>query len=148
MTPAPPFTSFKTVEDYIDHLKKEKVKTIVVLLTSLEEFGLIRTYKKAGLNVIHFPITDFSIPDDMKELSATLHQIRKSLKKHNVAMHCYGGNGRTGLVVASMLVQMGVAAQKAISFVRKYRPEAIETSQQERFISSFEFFTQFVEKKV
>lgn len=144
MTPKPPFAEFKTVEEYMMSLYSEGVETIVVFLESREEAGLLKQYKEAGFNVIHFPIRDFNTPHDMGELSRVLHEIRKALAKHSVAMHCFGGNGRTGLVVASMFVQMGLGAKKAIEKVRSVRPEAIETPSQEKFIHDFEFFERFV----
>jgi len=144
MTPKPPFGNFKTVEDYLRSLYSEGVETIVVFLEKHEENGLIQQYEKLGFNVIHFPIKDFSTPNSMEHLSEVVHEIRRELTKHSVAMHCFGGNGRTGLVAASILVQMGMRAEKAINFVRKYRPEAIETDSQEKFIHDFEFFERFV----
>lgn len=144
LTPRPPFANFMSVEDYLMSIYSEGVETIVVFLQHNEERGLIDEYKRAGFKVIHFPMRDFSIPDNMYELSDTLHQIRKELKSNGVAMHCFGGNGRTGTVAASLLVQMGMDPQKAIDFIRKYRPEAIETSAQEKFVHDFYFFEKFV----
>jgi len=139
MTPKPlGFGRDSTIQDYMSNLKDKNVKTIIVLLESHEERGLIKNYEDNGFEVIHFPIKDFNVPKDMGDLSRVLHVIRNRLARHSVAMHCFGGNGRTGLVAASMLVQMGLESEKAIRTIRKYRPEAIETKDQEQFIYEYE----------
>ena len=51
-----------------------------------------------------------------------------------VLVHCRGGLGRTGTVVAQMLIEQGVAADRAIAMVRNARPGAIETSSQTGYL--------------
>lgn len=51
-----------------------------------------------------------------------------------VVVHCRGGLGRTGLVVARLLVELGLEPEEAISQVRAVRPGAVETWEQEEYI--------------
>lgn len=51
-----------------------------------------------------------------------------------VVVHCRGGLGRTGLVVARLLVELGLEPEEAISRVRTVRPGAVETWEQEEYI--------------
>lgn len=51
-----------------------------------------------------------------------------------VVVHCRGGLGRTGLVVARLLVELGLDPEEAISQVRAVRPGAVETWEQEEYI--------------
>lgn len=125
---------FRDDDEYIMHFLKEGVGTIVLML---EERSLIKWYENWGLNVIHIPIRDFSIPKDLGSFDRSIHLVRKQLNRHSVLFHCMGGNGRTGLVVASMFAQMGMEPDKAIKMVRKYRKEAIETKEQEDFIFDY-----------
>lgn len=136
MAPCPWFSSdiFQIEDDYYLHFLKNGVHTVVMML---EDRKLVPTYKNWGFDVIHIPIRDFSIPKDVVSFDEKLHEVRRALKKHSVLFHCMGGNGRTGLVVASMFVQMGMDPDKAIDFVRKHRPEAIETREQEEFIREY-----------
>jgi protein-tyrosine phosphatase len=53
-----------------------------------------------------------------------------------IAIHCRAGLGRSGLVAASLLVRRGVMPANAIQTVRNCRPRAIETADQEAFITS------------
>ena len=53
-------------------------------------------------------------------------------------MHCRGGLGRTGIVAASLLIGFGIGPRDAIVAVRKARPGAIETLQQERYVLGLE----------
>jgi hypothetical protein len=51
---------------------------------------------------------------------------------------CLGGRGRTGTVLACMAVLAGVPQAKAVAWVRaSYRPEAVETTDQEGWVGWF-----------
>lgn len=52
----------------------------------------------------------------------------------DVLIHCRGGLGRAGIIVARLLVEFGTPPEKAILAVRDVRPGAIETCQQEEFV--------------
>jgi protein-tyrosine phosphatase family protein len=55
-----------------------------------------------------------------------------------IEVGCLGGCGRTGTVLACMGVLAGVPAPDAVAWVRAaYRPEAVETSQQEEWVQWF-----------
>jgi ADP-ribosyl-[dinitrogen reductase] hydrolase len=53
-----------------------------------------------------------------------------------VLVHCRAGLGRTGLVAASLLVELGAEPQAAIDAVRASRPNTIETPAQEAYVRS------------
>lgn len=149
MTPKPPFAEFKTVWDYVEYLKSRGVKTLITFLTDQElkysNAPLVAIYEME-FDFIQFPIRDFSTPDDMYDFHKTIYDVRRALKKHSVAAHCFGGNGRTGLFVAGLFIQMGMEAQEAIDFVRSYRPEAIENKDQEDYLHEYELFVNLMEK--
>jgi protein-tyrosine phosphatase len=55
-----------------------------------------------------------------------------------VEVGCLGGSGRTGTVLACMAVLSGVPPEEAVAWVRaSYRPEAVETSDQEAWVRWF-----------
>lgn len=55
-----------------------------------------------------------------------------------MSVHCLGGNGRTGTLLACFLIhECGYQASKAIEEVRKTRPKGMERPSQERFVVDF-----------
>ena len=87
--------------------------------------------------VVDWP--DFGLPTDGARAAA---QIRDAFSRARsgqvVEIGCAGGLGRTGTVLACMAVLAGVPEAGAVSWVRQnYRAGAIETADQERWISWF-----------
>ena len=54
-----------------------------------------------------------------------------------VVVHCKGGLGRSGLVVASGLTTLGYSAEASLAIVRQTRPGSVETQKQEAFVAQF-----------
>lgn len=55
-----------------------------------------------------------------------------------VEVACWGGVGRTGTALACLAILDGVPAAEAVAFVREqYRPRAVETPWQRRFVTQF-----------
>lgn len=82
----------------------------------------------------HLPIRDVSVPDMRFEQQwrAQGEKLRDLLRSgFDVLVHCKGGLGRAGTVAARLLVELGVAPEKAIAQVRAARTGAIEIMAQE-----------------
>jgi Protein-tyrosine phosphatase len=82
---------------------------------------------------------DFGLPED-PELAA--QQIAEAFGRAGrdglVEVGCLGGSGRTGTVLACMAVLAGVPPAQAVAWVRaSYRPEAVETADQEAWVQWF-----------
>lgn len=86
-----------------------------------------------GLRGIHFPIPDmgFPVPQPTAALCAELVAASESAP---ILIHCKGGMGRTGLVLACCLVTLGRTAEEAVLGVRTVHPGYIQTGAQERFV--------------
>jgi len=56
------------------------------------------------------------------------------LDGQSIVVHCRGGLGRTGMVAARLLVELGEKPVTALQRVRAARPGAVETVEQEEYV--------------
>ena len=81
---------------------------------------------------------DFRLPADPAELRTVLLEVWERAAGERVELACHGGTGRTGTALACLAVLDGVPPAEAVAFVRRhYRPRAVETPGQRRFVASF-----------
>lgn len=85
---------------------------------------------------INYNIYDMSVPDDVDTFKDLLHTIAQRLKDgKKVHAGCIGGHGRTGLFFAA-LVATYMNVECPIAYVRSnYCNHAVETSEQEYWLS-------------
>ncbi len=80
-----------------------------------------------GIGWRHFPIRDFDAPEAMSgwaELATELHRTLDG--GGGVLAHCYGGQGRSGMVLMRLMVERGEAPEAALARLRAVRPGAVE----------------------
>ncbi len=115
----------------------------VVTLIEEQDFSLLKVPKLgeavegAGMQWHHLPIPDVSVPGDLFENLWVYsgHRLRQMLASgRKVLLHCRGGLGRSGMIAARLLVEMGENPADAMRRVRAARPGAIETWRQERYV--------------
>ena len=82
---------------------------------------------------------DFGLPDAPEVAARQITDaFGRAQRGELVEVGCLGGSGRTGTVLACMAVLAGVEPSEAVTWVRRnYRPEAVETSAQERWVAWF-----------
>lgn len=88
---------------------------------------------------LHLPIRDMGVPDAEFERSWTQHSNGLGFLLNNgfnILIHCKGGLGRSGMIAARLLVELGWSPGDAIAAVRRVRPRAIETKAQEAHVHS------------
>jgi Swiss Army Knife protein, DSP-PTPase phosphatase domain len=115
----------------------------VVTLLEPRELTLLRV-ECLGKEVVrrsmfwfHLPVVDASIPDERFEHRWIVagEELRSLLGRGlDVLVHCRGGLGRAGTIAARLLIELGMEPTNAIATVRRVRPGAIETSDQEKFL--------------
>ena len=95
---------------------------------------------RRALHWRHWPIVDFQAPDPaFEELWA---REAGDVCAHlagggRVIVHCRGGRGRSGLVAARLLIELGVRNEEAFAAVRAVEPLAMETAVQEDHVRGF-----------
>jgi len=82
---------------------------------------------------------DFGTPrDDAAAAAAIEHAYLRAKAGHRVEVACGGGTGRTGTVLACMAILARHPAADALTWTRQnYRPRAVETAGQRRWIQWF-----------
>ena len=141
----------RDINEDLQVIKKWGATTVVSLIEDYE-FAMLhveslgRDIGALGMDWIHLPIVDVSIPDNRFETrwdsyGPKLHARLDAGER--ILVHCRGGIGRTGLVAGLVLVERGVNPKSAIERVRKARPGAIETILQEKYVMAHcEYFDQ------
>src|SRR5260370_42319106 len=74
------------------------------------------TVERAGMEWHHLPIRDVSIPNEHFENLWVYsgHRLRGALAAgRKVLVHCRGGLGRSGMIAAGLLVEMGEEPKEA-----------------------------------
>jgi len=117
--------------------------TGVVTLNEVEELydlgleNLGEELQSAGFWWRQLPIVDMNVPSASFEEAWRVEgqQINSSLAAgERIVIHCLAGLGRTGMIAARLLVDMGVPPETAIVDVRRVRPRAIQTNAQEDYV--------------
>lgn len=134
------------VRVFIQRIHEHRVRTIVVLLPAHElrelygDVDLLEMYRSDGLDVIHFPLENFSIPEKMERFHRCISSIEEKLRQGNVMIHCMAGCGRTGMMAAGVLVKLGWNAAEAIERVRRSRPGSMDVLKQILFLRGYQRF--------
>jgi protein-tyrosine phosphatase/predicted NAD-dependent protein-ADP-ribosyltransferase YbiA (DUF1768 family) len=119
------FGGYPTQEQVYD-LETKGVRWFVNLTNSDEKH--IRKYN-TKYGYIHYPIPDMYIPRDGAAFATFLTSVSKVIRKcsesgDKIFIHCKGGHGRSGVVVACLLIYMkNMNVYEALSSTRYYHSQ-------------------------
>lgn len=125
----------------VDDLEQLRHEGFGVLISLLDERAQSPRYtiaeaKRLGYARHNIPVKDFHPPraDQLKRFVELISALPTDAK---IVVHCEGGSGRTGTFAAAYWIAKGMPASDAIRHVRKARPHAVETPEQEASLREF-----------
>ena len=87
----------------------------------------------------HFPIDDFDVPEMQQVRDFCAWADARIAAGEPVAVHCFAGLGRTGLMIACWLVrEPGRTTERVLFDIRKFERGYVQTAEQEAFIAVWE----------
>ncbi|TDU28376.1 cyclin-dependent kinase inhibitor 3 (CDKN3) [Panacagrimonas perspica] len=132
------------LQDEMRGLAQAGLDTVVSLLTAPEirELDLVREAEHceaAGLQFLSFPIPDRGVPASAADLRAFVRSLADQVRAgRKLGIHCRAGIGRSGLVAACVLSDLGVATDALFPMLGKARRIAVpDTPEQEAWVRSF-----------
>ena len=108
---------------------------------------LLAPFKSVGVSYQRFPIRDVSVPESKELTSSILYAIDNMIRDEKIVyVHCWGGVGRTGLIVGCWLVRNGMDGKAALLKLRELWNEcpkssirkSPDTEEQEKYILNWE----------
>lgn len=118
----------RDLDDDLHALRDAGIRRLVCLEESatVPEGGLARS----GMTSEHSPIPDMRAPS-LAQVRAICLRIEEWLARgERVAVHCRGGLGRTGTVLASFFILRGATVPEALANVRRVEPRFVQSSEQ------------------
>jgi len=125
--------SLESYDDELAVLRQAGVRAIVSLLNNPSDAPV---YESAGFHFLCLPVPDGQPPIREQVYRFVSFMAEQRAAQRPVAVHCEGGLGRTGTMLAAYLIVHGETAEAAIRRIRAVEPGAIETVQQIQFLKN------------
>src|SRR5207245_7627296 len=107
----------------------------VIELAVGEDRILLTEDKDFGRSIARRHIDPLFRPGDPDVVAGRLHAWLA--ERRNVLIHCTGGLGRSGMIAARLMVELGEEPRLAMQRVRAARPGAIEAAAQEACVRAW-----------
>jgi protein-tyrosine phosphatase len=132
------------LRDDVDTWQRASVGTVVSLLEFHEVQRLQLEAQPAlcerfGIEFLHHPIVDHGLPDCADSLDELVHGLHDRLQQgKGVAIHCFAGIGRTGLVAGCLLHLLGVPGRDIFHVLSDSRGHTMpNTAAQAEWVEGF-----------
>ncbi|WP_186370564.1 ADP-ribosylglycohydrolase family protein [Enterobacter sp. DE0047] len=128
----------------LDFIKSWGASAVVSLMTDEElaslHVGALGTEVEArDMDWFQLPITDGTMPDETFERRWVYAGLRlRTLLREGkcILVHCRSGLGRTGLISARLLIELGMSAEESIAAVNEARPGSLESTVQKQYLNA------------
>lgn len=122
-------------DDDLKYLVDRGIRSVVCLLNIPSDETI---YKKNNIEFLCSPIKDY-MPPSFEQMKVIWSFINNSPKL--LAVHCEGGIGRTGTILAAYLIMNGMSFDNAVTLIRSKEPSAIESLEQMKFLKDLEGYS-------
>lgn len=133
------------LDDEIAGLRSQGIHIVASLLTDEEMVELELQQEEAlciaqGIRFIRLPIPDRGTPESIRAVSAVAGEVATLLVRGGAAViHCRAGIGRSGLLAACIMIELGTPATTAIQSITQARGCPIpDTDEQRAWIVRYE----------
>ncbi len=123
-----------TLDDDITFLANQGVTLVVSLTTEPVSYADLAD---SGIGLVHIPIVDLHAPYLEQQLQFVAAVASELDGGGAAAVHCTSGLGRTGTMLATYFVYLGMTPQEAIDEIRALRPGSIENAEQEEAVHDY-----------
>jgi atypical dual specificity phosphatase len=122
----------------LEQLRGDGFGVLVSLLCEEEQAPRYDIAYATALGYVRHNITvkDFC-PPTVEQLEQFVKLVDGLSPGTKTIVHCEGGTGRTGTFAAAYWVTKGMSVADALMYVRKVRPHAVETREQEEVLTEF-----------
>ena len=129
----------------LDRLVQTHGATVLACLVEDHELptlgipDLVGEAQRRGLDVRRVPIVDGGTPRDLSAFQAFTTGLADAVRAgETVVVHCRGGLGRTGMVAACTLIELGLTPEQALEAVKGARgPKCPETAAQRAVVQTY-----------
>mgnify|MGYP001453314534 CR=1 FL=1 len=124
-----------------NELKKRNVK-LVIRLNSDNNYNS-KIFEEENINVTDLYFDDYSVPS-IELIRNFMNIINSTNNSDKIAIHCYAGLGRTGILICIwLIIKLNFNPTEAIAYIRIMRPGSI-MGNQGFFLESIEYFRKFI----
>jgi len=129
-----PGTKNSSLADSLATLKQAGASAVISLMPASEQAAngaedIGKQCQVQDMAWFHLPVADEQVPleDFGQGWKASKQSILERLNAgQDIAIHCKGGSGRTGLIAARIMIEAGIPRADAIALVQALRPKAIQ----------------------
>jgi protein-tyrosine phosphatase len=139
-----PGTKLASLEESVKQLKQNGATMLITLMfdeemASNDVLSLPKLCHQHQVSWLQLPIVDDEAPSELFESQWEKYKptiLNELNNKGVVAIHCKGGTGRTGTVIALLLLALGWPVDKIVKDVQRVKPKALRIKKQLDYLNN------------